>query len=110
MRMPWGGTLAAGVMVAFSHSVERCSFILLVKNGHRSSSDSRRLVTGRDSERESCESTSAVVSAERRTGLGSLLLDNGEGAPKKSAPDPFADCVVDGAGDPALRTAAETAV
>src|SRR5437763_14401767 len=45
-----------------------------------------------------------------RTGLGSLLLDSCEGPPEEQAPEQFADCVVYGACDPALRTAAEAAV
>jgi hypothetical protein len=42
--------------------------------------------------------------------LGSLLLDSGEGTTKKPAPYPLADCVVDRAGDPALRATAEPAM
>src|SRR5215216_5768129 len=42
--------------------------------------------------------------------LGGLLLDGSDGTPKERGPNPFADCVVDGAGDPAFRAAAEAAV
>jgi hypothetical protein len=42
--------------------------------------------------------------------LGSLPLDSGEGTTKKPAPYPLAGGVVDRAGDPALRPAAEPAV
>src|SRR5438552_7742723 len=44
------------------------------------------------------------------SGLPSLLLDSREGAPKRRTPRPLADCVIQGAADPALRTTAEAAV